>query len=52
MCHYGHFFADRKSASTWPDLHPEAVLLSPEDAAHLAREIANVSLMYAEKAGI
>lgn len=49
ICAYGHFFVDRESASTWPGLHPEAVLLSAEDAAHLAREIANASRRYAEK---
>jgi alkylmercury lyase len=52
ICHYGHFFADREHASIWPDLHPEAVLLSVEDAAHLAHEIAHVSRKYAEKAQI
>jgi alkylmercury lyase len=50
VCAYGHFFADREAASTWPELHPEAVLLSVEEAAHLAREIANVSRRYAESA--
>ncbi len=50
ICAYGHFFVDREHASSWPDLHPEAVLLSVEDAAHLAREIASASHRYAEKA--
>lgn len=50
ICHYGHFFVDREHASAWPDLHPEAVLLSVEDAANLAREIAGVSRKYAEQA--
>jgi alkylmercury lyase len=49
ICAYGHFFVDRGIASTWPDLHPEAVLLSVEDAAHVAREIATVSRRYAEQ---
>lgn len=49
ICVYGHFFTDREYAATWPDLHPEAVLLSAADAAHLAREIAQVSLRYAEQ---
>lgn len=49
ICASGHFFVDREHASTWPDLHPEAVLLAVADAAHLAREIAQVSLRYAEK---
>lgn len=51
VCAYGHFFADREVASTWPDLHPEAVILSVEDAFHVAREIANDSRRYAEKVG-
>ncbi len=52
ICAYGHFFVDREHASSWPGLHPEAVLLSVEDAAHLAREIANAARGYAEKAEI
>lgn len=47
ICAYGHFFVDREHALSWPDLHPEAVLLSIADAAHLAREIATVSRQYA-----
>jgi hypothetical protein len=49
ICAYGHFFVDREHAAAWPDLHPEAVLLSAADAAHLAREIAQVALRYAEQ---
>jgi alkylmercury lyase len=49
ICAYGHFFVDREHALNWPDLHAEAVLLSVEDAAYLACEIANVSRQYAEK---
>ncbi len=49
ICAYGHFFVDPQHASAWPGLHPEAVLLSVEDAAHLAREIANAARRYAEK---
>ena len=52
VCHYGHFFVDREHASTWPGLHPEAVLLSVEEGAHLAREIANASRRYMEKAEV
>lgn len=52
ICSYGHFFVDREHASTWPGLHPEAVLLSVEDAAHLAHEIANAARGYAEKAQV
>ncbi len=49
ICAYGHFFVDQEHASAWPDLHPEAVLLSVEDAVSLAREIANAARRYAEK---
>jgi hypothetical protein len=49
ICAYGHFFVDRVSASTWAGLHPEAVLLSIQDAVHLAREIANAARRYVEK---
>ena len=52
ICAYGHFFVDREHASAWPDLHPEAVLLSVEDAVHLAHEIANAARRYAEKTQI
>jgi len=52
ICAYGHYFVDRETASSWPGLHPEAVLLSVEDAAHLAHELANASRRHAEKAMI
>ncbi len=52
ICVYGHFFVDREHASTWPGLHPDAVLLSVADAAHLAREIANAARRHVEKAKI
>lgn len=48
ICTYGHFFADREAASTWPGLHPEAVLLSGEDAFHVACAIANTARKYVE----
>ena len=47
ICAYGHFFVDREHASTWPGLYPEAVLLSVEEAAHLARAIAEAACGYA-----
>jgi Alkylmercury lyase len=50
ICAYGHFFMDRDRAASWPRLHPEALLLSVSDAAHLARAIANVAREYAERA--
>jgi len=51
ICVYGHFFVDREHASAWPDLHPEAVLLSVEDAARLAEALASAARRYAEQAG-
>ncbi len=50
ICAYGHFFADREHASTWPGLHPEAVLLSVGDAARLAEALARATRRYAEQA--
>ncbi len=50
VCHHGHFFVDREHASTWPGLHPEAVLLSVEEGVQLAREIASAARTYMEKA--
>lgn len=47
ICAYGHFFVDREHASTWPGLHPEAVLLAVEETAHLARTIAEAARGYA-----
>jgi hypothetical protein len=49
ICAYGHFFVDREHASAWPSLHAEAVLLSVEDAVHLASALANAARRYAEK---
>jgi hypothetical protein len=49
ICAYGHFFVDREHASAWPDLHPEAVLLSVEDAVTLASALATAARRYAEK---
>ena len=50
ICAYGHFFVDREAASTWPGLHPEAVLLSVGDAARLAEALARAARWYAEQA--
>jgi len=52
ICAYGHFFVDREAASTWPGLHPEAVLLAVGDAARLAEALASAARRYAEKAEI
>jgi alkylmercury lyase len=40
FCLQGHFFASRDVAASWPSLHPQAVLLSVEEAAELGREMA------------
>lgn len=50
ICAYGHFFVDRAHASTWPGLHPEAVLLSVEDAARLAKALAEAARRSVEEA--
>jgi hypothetical protein len=47
ICAYGHFFVDHEHALTWPGQHPEAVLLPVEEAAHLARTIAEAARGYA-----
>ena len=44
------YFVSREAATTWPGLHPEAVLLSVEDAARLAEALASAARTYAEKA--
>jgi hypothetical protein len=49
ICAYGHFFVDREHASAWPDLHPDAVLLSVDEAAQLAHEIAKAARRHAER---
>jgi hypothetical protein len=49
ICAYGHFFVDREAASSWPHLHPEAVLLATGDAARLAEALALAARSYAEK---
>ena len=36
-CRQGHFFASREVAAAWPDLHPQAILLTVEEAAELGR---------------
>jgi alkylmercury lyase len=41
ICNDGLFFASREVASTWPSLHPKAVLLSIEEAAQLGRALAS-----------
>ncbi len=50
ICAYGHFFADRDVASTWPDLHPEAVVLSVEEAFQVACAISDAARNAAQKA--
>ena len=41
ICNDGHFFMSHSVASTWPSLHPKAVLLSVEEAAELGQELAS-----------
>jgi alkylmercury lyase len=41
LCNDGHFFVSHSVASTWPSLHPKAVLLSVEEAAELGRGLAS-----------
>ncbi len=41
LCNDGHFFVSHHVASTWPSLHPKAVLLSLEEAAELGRGLAS-----------
>jgi alkylmercury lyase len=40
FCMQGHFFATHEAAVAWPELHPQAVLLSVEEAASLGRALA------------
>jgi len=32
VCHHGHFFATREAATSWLAMHPDAVILSVEEA--------------------
>ena len=41
ICNDGFFFVSRDVASTWPSLHPKAVVLDVSEAAQLAREFAS-----------
>jgi len=41
ICNDGFFFVSHEVASTWPSLHPKAVLLSVEEAAQLGRVFAS-----------
>lgn len=40
ICNDGFFFVSREVASAWPSLHPQAVLLSVQEAAELGRAVA------------
>jgi alkylmercury lyase len=42
LCNAGYFFVSHEVASAWPSLHPQAVLLSLEEAFELGRVLANV----------
>ena len=41
ICDDGLFFVSRDVAAAWPRLHPQAVLLTVEEAAQLGRELAS-----------
>jgi alkylmercury lyase len=41
ICNDGFFFVSREVASTWPSLHPKAVVLTVEEAAQLGRALAS-----------
>src|SRR5260370_2193985 len=49
FCLQGHFFATREAAATWPSLHPQAVLLSVEEAASLGRSLARRILAFEQE---
>jgi len=49
FCLQGHFFATREAAATWPELHPQAVLLSVEEAASLGRSLARRILAFEQE---
>lgn len=40
LCNDGFFFVSHEVAATWPHLHPQAVLLTVEEAAELGRGLA------------
>jgi len=47
ICLQGHFFESHEDASAWPSLHPQALLLTVEEAAQLGRELARQFLALA-----
>ncbi len=49
ICNDGLFFVSHEAAATWPRLHPQAVLLSVEEAAELGRVIARQILALAQE---
>jgi len=49
FCMQGHFFAAREAAVAWPELHPQAVLLSVEEAAELGRALAHRILAFEQE---
>jgi alkylmercury lyase len=51
ICNAGYFFASREVASAWPSLHPNAVLLSVEEAGQLGRALARTLLALAGEPG-
>jgi len=49
FCMQGHFFATHEAAVAWPELHPQAVLLSVEEAASLGRALARRILAFEQE---
>ena len=49
FCMQGHFFAAREAAVAWPELHPQAVLLSVEEAAELGCALARRILAFEQE---
>jgi alkylmercury lyase len=49
FCMQGHFFAVHEAAVAWPALHPQAVLLSVEEAAELGRELVRRILAFEQE---
>lgn len=51
ICNDGHFFVSHDVASSWPSLHPQAVVLSVEEAAQVGRELARQLLALEQERG-
>ena len=42
VCNYGHFFASREAATQWQAAHPQAVILSVEEAYQVGKLVEGV----------